>query len=345
MRYTYINNVEQGERLGRHIFASDGRVLLQEGVQLTVGLISRLRHMGVEALYIKDDRLKDVKIEEVVSETVKRSTIETLKESFHFIQKGKTLDVQKVQKSIKSIIDEVLDSQFTLLSLTDIRTEDNDLFVHSVNVCIISTIIGVKLKLDRLKLQELATGALLHDLGKIVPDEENPELPVYNDHTWKGFNVLRKNKEISTLSAHIALTHHEHVNGSGMPRQLEDDNIHLLSKIVAVANAFDRLVAPVDRAKALFPYEACEHIMALTNTHFSHDVVWHFLRSIAFYPTGSQVKLSTGATGIVVGQHYGLPQRPIIRTFQMTRTGSTDYEVNHVDLANEMTIFIKDMVI
>ncbi|TWI55865.1 HD-GYP domain-containing protein [Halalkalibacter nanhaiisediminis] len=344
MRYTLIDNVQQGERLGKHIFASDGRILLQSGAQLTVGILSRLRHMGVQAIYIKDERVEDIEVEEVVSESVKRSTIATLKDSFHFVQSGKNIDFQSIQKSITSIIDEVLMNHQTLLSLTDIRTEDNELFIHSVNVCIISTILGVKVGLDRTKLQELATGALLHDIGKILPSEKGKEDDVENDHTWKGFNALRKNKEISTLSAHIALTHHEHIDGSGYPRQLKDEEIHYLSKVVAIANTYDRLISKGEDNRGLYPHEACEHLLALTNVQFSHPIMWRFLRAVAFYPTGSQVKLSTNETGIVVGQHTGLPQRPIIRVFEMTGSDSGDYDVKHIDLAKETTVFIEKVL-
>ncbi len=340
MRYTLIDNVQQGERLGKHIFASDGRVLLQKGAQLTIGILSRLRHMGVQAIYIIDERVEDIEIEEVVSESVKRETIATLKDSFHFVQSGKNLDFQSIQKSIKSIVDEVLMNHQILLSLTDIRTEDNDLYIHSVNVCIISTILGVKVGLDRTKLQELAVGALLHDIGKIIPSSNSEVEKMEDDHTWKGFNTLRKNKEISTLSAHIALTHHEHIDGTGYPRQLKDEEIHYLSKVVAIANVYDRLISTGLNDRSLYPHEACEYLLGLTNIQFSHPVMWRFLRAVAFYPTGSQVKLSTNETGIVVGQHSGLPQRPIIRVFQVTGSESEDYEVKHVDLAKETTIFI-----
>ncbi|WP_100404646.1 HD-GYP domain-containing protein [Bacillus solitudinis] len=344
MRYTFLDNVEQGERLGKHIFASDGRILLQQGAQLTVGLISRLRHMGVQAIYIKDSRLQDLKIEEVVSEKVKRNTIETLKNSIQFVQTGKELEIRNIQASIRSILDEVLQNQQILLNLTDIRTDDNHLYIHSVNVCIISAIVGIRLGLDRVKLQELAMGALLHDIGKIIPDQAATEDLAQNDHTWKGFNTLRKNKEISILSAHIALTHHEHVDGTGFPRKLTEEDIHIVSKIAAVANAYDRLINPAPGERGLFPFEACEHLMALTNRCFDHEVVWNFLRAIAFYPTGSQVKLSTGLTGIVVGQNSGLPQRPIIRTFHTSGGSSSDFAIRHVDLAKETTVFINNVL-
>lgn len=347
MRYTFIDNVQQGELLGKHIYAGDGRILLHEGVKLTVGLISKLRHMGVHFIYIKDERLEDIEIEEVISETTKREAMTTLTESYQFIQNKREVDSKQINQSVNKIIDEILSNEQMLLNLTDIRTADNQIFVHSINVCIIATVIGIKIGLDREKISELATGALFHDIGKTIPDDPKAKKTEadgdMNDHTWKGFNALRTIKEISTLSAHIALTHHEHVDGSGTPRGLVDKDIHLLAKIVSVANYYDNLISPLDGSKGMHPHEACEQIMGLTEKRFSHPVVWRFLRSIAFYPTGSQVRLSTGETGVVVGQHTGLPQRPIIRVFDLVGERD-DYEIKEVDLAKETTVFIKEIL-
>ena len=232
-----------------------------------------------------------------------------------------------------------------LVNLTDIRTNDNELFVHSVNVCIISIIVAIQLGLDPKRIQELAIGALMHDLGKVLPEQQEAE-EFQGGHTWKGFNYLRKIKDISTLSAHVALTHHEHVDGTGFPRKLKGEDIHFLSKIVAVANHYDNLITATNGSAALLPHEACERIMGLSNIYFDHNVVWKFLRSIAFYPTGSQVKLTTGETGVVVAQHRGLPQRPIVRTFTIDHHtyGGDDFEVKEVDLAKETTIFIESIL-
>jgi len=340
-----MNLVEQGEKLGKHIFASDGRVLLNEGVTLTIGLISKLRQMGVTSIFVKDDRFADVEMEEVVSETTKRKAISTLASSIQFIQEDKHLDGKSISDIVDKMIEEVMSNSDVLFHLTDIRTKDNDLFVHSVNVCIMSVMVGVQIGLTKQRIQELAVGALLHDIGKMVGEVKKRDIPMGYDrddelmqhHSWKGFNTLRKSQDLSTLSAHIALAHHENVDGSGKPRGMAGDDIHFLAKIVAVANDYDHLVTDGQDTPALFPHEACERIMGLTNLHYDHNVVWKFLRCIAFYPSGTQVKLSDGSTGVVTGQHKGLPQRPIVRTF---RSDGDDFLFNEVDLAKATTVFI-----
>ncbi|WP_018921450.1 HD-GYP domain-containing protein [Salsuginibacillus kocurii] len=349
MRYTLIENVQQGDRLGRHIYASDGRILLHADVQLTIGLISKLRHMGVRAVYLQDDMFADIEVEELVSETTRRETMTALSSCYEHIQNNKDFNAKSLNQSVDSMIEELLLNQDTLINLTDIRTQDNKMYVHAVNVCMISLLIGLKMGLDRQKLQELAVGALLHDVGKILSNQElslrtTEEVKDPTHHTWKGFDLLRRNQELSTLSAHIALTHHEFVNGMGEPRGLKGDDIHLLSKIVAVANEYDNLISAADGKEVLLPNEACEHMMGLTNIQFAHNVVWRFLRSVAFYPTGSQVRLTTGETGVVTGQPKGLPQRPIVRTFAVVGNSTEDYDINEVDLSKETTVFIKEVL-
>lgn len=345
MRYVALENVEQGELLGKQILSNDGRVMLSKGVQLTIGLLSKLREMGVSAVFIEDDRYSDIEIEEVVSETTRRETMKTLTNSVQFMQQDKSFNGKEISDSVDAVIQEIMGNQDVLMSVTDIRTKENELFVHLLNVCILSTMIGVKLNLNRERLHELAIGAVLHDIGKMVDRVPVKDIPTgysggeeeLKHHSWKGFNLLRKASDISTLSAHIALTHHEYVDGTGQPRGMKEEDIHFLSKIVAVTNDYDNLITHKDPAKRMFPHEASEYIMSLTGKKYDHNVVWRFLRCIAFYPNGVQVKLSTNQVGVVTGQHKGLPQRPIIRVYEGNKDSFT-YE--EIDLARETTIFI-----
>lgn len=346
MKYMPIDQVVQGEHLAKPIYSSDGRILLEEDVFLTIGLISRLRQLGITALYIRDGMNAEQEIEEdeVITEETKREAVAILADCYQYIQSGeKDFQLKSVSKVAGSIIEEIMNNKDVLVSLSDIRTEDNNLFLHSVHVCVLSVLVGLKMHLDRSKLRDLAIGALLHDIGKIIDDEQGVKGKYANDHTWKGFNVLRRNPEMSKLSTVVSLQHHEHVDGSGYPRGIDDSDIHLNAKIVAVTNVYDNYITKEMDGRVLYPYEACEKIMALTNLHFDYDVVWNFLRSVAFYPNGSHVKLTTGETAVVVSQNKGLPQRPIIRliktTFQLD-----DVEVQEIDLSKETTTFIKEII-
>lgn len=337
MRYYNIDHIEPGQILGKSIFSANGQVLLAEGVQLTVYMISTMRRLGVTAVYIKEEHFEDIEVEEVVSEQTKQLVMTQMSSAFEAIRSGKTFSTKHISVSIDALLDDVLSNQSVLYQLTDIRTEDNAIYFHSLNVCTMSILIGIGLGLNALQLKELAIGALFHDIGKVGREGEDGKEK--NHHTWRGFEVLKNIREFSLLSAHVAFQHHETIDGKGMPRALQGDQIHLYAKIVATANLYDHYVSTLSSERML-PHEAAEKLMSLVGTKLDHDVVTQFLKTISIYPTGTSVRLSNRKTGVVVGQHKGLPSRPIVRI--VTKLGDDEqFEVEEIDLAKHPTVFIE----
>jgi HD-GYP domain-containing protein (c-di-GMP phosphodiesterase class II) len=339
MKYVHIDNVEPGELLGKTIFAANGAVLLAENVQLTVFMITTLRRIGVTMLYIKDPNFEDVDIPEVLSSQTKQAVMKQMGETFDAIRSGKEFSGKHVNFSINQLIDELVKNKEVLLQLTDIRTKDNELYVHGLNVCTIAVMIGLGMSLNMLQLKDLAVGALLHDVGKVDPLVNDKAEDIKLHHTWRGFEVLKMKRELSLLVAHVALQHHETLDGQGVPRNLTSENIHLFAKITAVANLYDNLIFSLMKGYRMLPHEACEYMMALSSTAIDRDVLMAFLDIVSVYPTGSSVRLSTRETGVVVGQHRGIPMRPIVRV--ATSVGDSELEVKEVDLLKQKTVFIE----
>ena len=339
MRYIDLEDVEPGQILGKTIFSSNGQILLAENVELTVYMINTLRRIGVGAIYIKDSNFDDVEIPEVVSEETKRMVIERLHEVYGSLRSGKPLSPKAVSVSVDKLLDELAANKNVLFQLTDIRTADNEMYVHALNVCMMSVLVGIGMELNQSQLKDLAIGALLHDVGKVGMTPAEEKLGGRHHHTWRGYEILKK--DFGLLSAHVALQHHETIDGTGLPRALDDEHIHLYAKIVAVANLYDNLVCARDPEERMMPHDACEHLMALAGNKLDHQVTVQFLKHVSIYPTGISVRLSTKETGVVVGQHRGLPGRPIVR---VVRKNDDDLEVKEVDLARETTVFIEQVL-
>ncbi|TBL71171.1 HD-GYP domain-containing protein [Paenibacillus thalictri] len=343
MRYTHIDSVEPGQLLGRTIFSSNGAVLLSEGVQLTVYMINTMRRIGVTMIYIKDPNFEDVEIVEVVSEETKRAVMKQMGDTFDSIRSGKEINSKALSGSIDSLLDDVMKNKEVLVQLSDIRTKDNESYVHAVNVCMMSTLIGINLGLPTSQLKELAIGALLHDIGKVELTTDDESDDPKKHHTWRGFELLKHKRELSLLIAHVAFQHHETMDGQGIPRRVPGDQIHLYARIAAVANLYDNMLHDLSEGRRILPHVACERLMALAGTKLDREVVIQFLRSVSVYPTGASVRLSTRETGVVVGQHRGLPGRPIVRVVKQ----GTDHEldVKEIDLAKHNTVFIDTVLL
>jgi HD-GYP domain-containing protein (c-di-GMP phosphodiesterase class II) len=344
MKYVHVDSVEPGQYLGRTIFSSNGAVLLSEGVQLTVYMINTLKRIGVTMVFIKDPFLEDVEIVDVLSEETKRNVMRQMADTFDSIRSGKDFSTKSVSVGINQLLDDVMKNKDVLVQLSDIRTKDNEMYVHATNVCMMSVMIGINMGLSQGQLKELAIGALLHDVGKIDSTHDDLSKDMKKHHTWRGFELLKNKREYSLLISHVAFQHHEMIDGEGIPRRLAGDQIHLYAKIVAVANVYENLLFDISQGKRMLPHEACEHMMALAGVKLDHELVIHFLKVVSVYPTGVSVRLSTKETGVVVGQHRGLPSRPIVRIVKQ-EASDKELVIKEMDLAKLTTVFIDQVLV
>ncbi|MCM3175773.1 HD domain-containing phosphohydrolase [Paenibacillus sp. MER 99-2] len=342
MKYVNVESVEAGELLGKTVYSANGTVLLSAGVQLTVFMVNTLKRIGVTMLYIQDEAFKDVETEDILDEATKRAVINEMSVTLEAVRSGKEWSPKKVTLSIDKLLNDVLNGRELLVQLTDIRTKDNAQYVHAMNVCLLSSVIGLNMGLNYNQLKDLAVGALLHDIGKVgEPPGGNSAANSSLHHTWRGFEVIKNKREFSLLVAHTALQHHEHVDGTGLPRGIKGSDIHVFAKIVSTANIYDNLINGLS-GSSMLPHEACEEMMAMSGTRLDRDILIEFNKSVSVYPNGTAVRLSTKESGVIVRQHRGLPGRPVVRIAR----GSTRYslDVIEIDLAEHTTVFIESVM-
>jgi putative nucleotidyltransferase with HDIG domain len=132
-----------------------------------------------------------------------------------------------------------------------LEARDDNTSSHSLNVTKYSRLLGEKLGLNEEKLRALSQGALLHDLGKIgIPDDilkkpgnlDESEFEVIKKHPMLTSDIL-DTLETSDHFAAIARSHHERWDGSGYPDGLNGEDIPLLARIVAIADAWDAMTS------------------------------------------------------------------------------------------------------
>ena len=304
MRRVSLEYLEPGMKIGRTIYSTDGRPLLVAGMVLNTHYIKRLIDYGIGSVFIKDDMFDEIEEPpDLISEQTRLESVRTVKELFHNLESKKRINLQGVKKTVKNLIDEVLSNREILVNFADIRNFDDYTFSHSVQVCVLSIITGISLGLDHIKLKDLATGALIHDIGKTRVDREllnkpgdltTEEFIEIKRHAERGFEILRANQDISLLSAHIAYQHHERWDGNGYPRGLREQEIHLDSRIVSVADLFDALVADRPYRKAYSTSQAISLMRRMSGSQFDPGILESFLVNVAEFPIGTVVALSSG---------------------------------------------------
>ncbi|MGB9553871.1 MAG: HD-GYP domain-containing protein, partial [bacterium] len=321
---------------------------LREGVTLTNRLIARVKEAGFEYVYIRDRRFRDVDLEETISYDVRRQALVTLNDSFSSIVKGKQTSLEPIRRLVDEIIDEVLSSRRSVVSLVQLRQHDDAVFSHSVNVSALSVFLGKFLGLSRQQLRLLALGSLMHDLGKVrvpleilnKPDRLLPEeWEVMRKHPLWSVELMTGKSPEEVVSITVALQHHERLDGSGYPYGLTEEDIHFLSRICACSDVYDALTVDRPYRKRFSYAEALEYLMGNAGKLFDLQVVTAMVRHIAPYPVGEMVRLTTGEIGVVVKLNEGLPIRPVVRIIK-DQYGNALEKPRDVDLLRELTVAV-----
>ncbi|MEN6349370.1 MAG: HD domain-containing phosphohydrolase, partial [Syntrophomonas sp.] len=119
-------------------------------------------------------------------------------------------------------------------------------------------------------------------------------------------------REVSTKVAHIAYQHHERVDGSGYPRQLDRKQIIEYAKIAAVADTFDHVITHRSFNPGYATTECLNILRKLGNICFDTEVVEAFAENVAVYPIGCLLKLNTGHIAVVTSATRINSTRPMI---------------------------------
>ncbi|MCM8711162.1 HD-GYP domain-containing protein [Clostridium sp. SYSU_GA19001] len=352
MRLEFIDRVRENEVLGKNILTNDGKILLRAGVQLTSRYIEKLKELGVFFVYIEDDRLEDVKIEDDRLLRLKQATISNMSNIIKNIHSCNNKDVKDSLKIIEDLVDYIIDMGDVNKSLYDIQTFDNYTFVHSLDTCIMSSFLGLSYGFSEKELKDLAVGAILHDIGKVkisnkiinktgpLTDEEYEEI---KKHPIYGGEILSKNIRISENVIKAVLQHHERVDGKGYPYNLNGEDISKFGKIVCICDVYDAVSNDRVYRKKFSPNEAYELILSGSGTAFDNSIVKSFRETFAVYPLGCCVKLSNSIEGYVIRQNRNFPDRPVIRVLydRETKLPIPFYEI---DLLEHTSLVIESIV-
>jgi putative nucleotidyltransferase with HDIG domain len=224
---------------------------------------------------------------------------------------------------IGGIADSMLVDADVAIQLMADKVGGEDVYIHSLNVAILSMILGRELKAPPPAMKLLGVGALLHDIGKSELPERvvrkagaltAAEQSVFQTHPSKGVDMAR-NMEVAPEVRAIIEQHHEHIDGTGYPRKLTGAQMTLLTRIVCLVNAYDNLCNPVDPKRALTPHEALSLIYGQRRAHFDPTVLTTFVRSVGIYPPGTVVALNNGTLGMVVSVNSSRPLKPTVLVY------------------------------
>lgn len=322
-----IKYLRPGMRVTRPIYHSTGQLLLKRGTILTEKYIERLQRLYIPAVYVcREQQNQPLTFNrqacgDVIDEEIRQEALTNVSAIFTNYKATESLNIQQITDTTSMILDSVLKNQDNLIQAADIRSYDDYTFSHSVNVCIMSSMLGILLGYNEMQLRELALGTLMHDIGKMKITLEilnkkgklnDEEFALIKYHPVYGYNILRACGSYSLKVCKIALQHHEKFSGGGYPQGIVGDRISEYARIAAIADVYDALTA--ERAyKKAFPAHRAYQIMCDDVNHFDRALLQLFFSHVAIYPVGTTVQMSDGTYGVIVDIEQNCVTSPIVQ--------------------------------
>lgn len=210
---------------------------------------------------------------------------------------------------VDDIVERLLSDDHVTLHLMNGKSEFEDIYFHSLNVAVLSMLIGKAKKLDAKTIKDLSFAALFHDMGKIkIPTAilrkttplTEPEVNYLKLHTKYGLDMAANIDCFPEITKTVIANHHEHNDGSGYPAGLKEGDIDQLTQIVAVANAYDNLCHNTVVSDQKIPYVALSHLYKNCKHLYNHDNLSILIKFMGVYPPGTVVQLSNNMIGLVI---------------------------------------------
>ncbi len=325
---------------------------VEEGEDACAEIEDRLKGAGVASISLtrwleRETRLADVQSTADVRQESNRvyfRTVALMGNVLRTAEQKQILQVRKAKRLTQQMVDIIQTDESMLLGLTSIKNFDAYTFAHCVNVCILSMLIGDRMRLPKADVARLGLAALMHDIGKTyVPatilNSTTPLTPreweLMKYHTFFGVKELSRVNALreAVESMFVAIQHHAQMNSNGYPQRPGGWDLRLFSRIVTVADYYDAMTAwRAYQKEPITPDRAMNFVLQNAGTIFDPFVVKVFVQAMGLYPVGTIVELDREEIGVVTRQNTDTRylHRPLV---EIVRTEGDDVRRELIDLA------------
>lgn len=196
---------------------------------------------------------------------------------------------------------------------------------HSVNVGIFAVKIGLGLKYDKEKLQQLTLAALLHDVGmakvstrilfkhgRLSPSEFDQ----IRQHPVDGYELVKHLEKDYPYVVDTVYQEQEREDGSGYPQGLKSAEISEFAKVIGIADVFEALVHGRTYRDGFITYHAIQKIIENKSKQFNPKIIRGLVNTVSMFPIGSLVQLSSNEIARVISVNKLRPVRPIVEVIK-----------------------------
>ncbi len=393
MRITSVDKIQPGDILGKSLFNERAELLLAAGYELKPDLIESIKSHGFPYVMIMDPAAKDLEPEEVIGESVRTIVNQKLANVFRNAKKNlafekfapeeikrqlkedptykHVLDMPAVRRMVFQVIDEIMESQATMLTAIPMKSDSGHDYQHALDTTILAILIAQQFHFNTRELKLLGTACLTHDIGKLpfseIAAKEDwertaEEKMILREHPVYSKLIIEGSDPEAFVEQEVVLQHHEQINRRGYPQRLRSQNrppsagqkhdpryIHRYAEILAVANVYDNLTSGGFDGTYYSPEEAIIRIVNGETGAWNEHVVRELVRVVQCFPVGSTIRINNnssykhvGFRGIVLKANPDDQHKPVV--ILTHNPLGNEIQPKIADLAEERTCKIEMML-
>ena len=289
--------------------------------------------------------------QELLTARTARAQLEaSVQNTFSRIAQTGIVDPEEATHTVHAIsaVAQALNTHALFMAFNQGRAGNAPLSQHALATCSFSMILAHAADYNLLAIQELATGALLHDIGlmQVPPNilqrihdtsttlsEQNRQ--AYEAHARAGAILLERRNGFSPSVEQIVAEHHAYLNGSGFPAETGGAFTSDMTRIVMVTDRYDELLTGFGGASPLTPHQSLQRLYQEGQEgRYENRLISLFVKVMGIYPVYSYVSLTTGERAIVSVINSGRLHQPIV-TITHDPSGQPYIVPLVIDLANQ----------
>ncbi len=250
----------------RDYYNEQGLLLSAKGTKITLNQFLRLQRRYDFIAEIEENEKRQIKGRQPLS----LASYEKVKQQIRRDERYKLTDDQVLNQASVLLANIVFESKRKpwYIYVTALGNHIDWLYTHSIDVALLSLMMAMESGVSQELLWDLGVGGILHDVGKLLipkkiiqkrTDLSDIEKEILQQHCELGVECT-VDSAFPILSQDIIAQHHERLDGSGYPNQLQEGQINEYVKIVMIADAFDTITAGRPYRKTVGVEEALAYL-------------------------------------------------------------------------------------
>jgi len=355
MQLMAVDELKEGMVFAQDVVSDAFVNIVTESTIVTHEIIAKLEKLDIEFVYVHSEMMteeettfnqvepvfKNLDGEEALNYNYNK-TVNKIKNIFNDLKFGVADIKSEMDGTLDPLLSGILHNNNILSSLRVMKYDDDYTLKHSLNVGLLSAMIGKWYGLNSVQVADLSLAGTLHDIGKSkVPryilnkpgELSSQEFGIAQQHAVYSYEILKESRGFSDDICEGVLYHHERFNGSGYPQGMKGKTIPLYARIIAVADVFDALTSDKVYQGKVSPFLAAEILKSMSFEELDPEITNMFLKKIAEFYVGNKVLLNTGEEGEVVYLNKFSLTKPLIKIGE-----------KFVDLSMKTDIKIKEVL-